>query len=695
MKSAMKSLRKIKDLALVWKGLLVLAALAMWVSVPFLSSEVKAGSGVPILVRSAVLTAVGGGANPHGAATYEVYSDGQRELEVEIEDLNLAAGTVVTAFIDGSSVGQMTLGIDHRGRLRLRTQDGQTVPNVNDGSTADVRNGQSILVTGIFGGGGGPTPSPSPSGSPTGSPSPSPSPSGSPNAGDVFAGLTGPTLNGVLPRGFAEFELHSSRTELEVNVRQVNLPIGTVLTVVVDGANVGTMTLQSGGEGELRLRSDNGQTVPAVVVGSTISINNAGAAILTGTFAAFTGPTPTPNPSPSPALGRSFEAHLNGSRVTPPVTTTATGELKVTLNAAETEAVVFGEFHGLSSAQTAARIEALGGTVTTVFDLGVVGGINGNFAAATFAVTAAQVQQLSAGLWSAVIASATHPDGEIRGNFTPRSHQSDFDGDGRNDIAVFRPSTATWYSYGANGLQQEVVGNATDQIVPGDYDGDGRTDAAVYRSAASGSLWLIKRTSDGGMTTITWGSSEDIPVRGDFDGDGRSDAAVFRPSSGTWYVYRSNNTGPMIVNWGIAGDKPMAADMDGDGLDDLVVFRPGQGNWYWLRSSDGQVGIANWGVDGDVPVRGDFDGDGRSDLAIYRPAQGTCYVVRSSDSQVYIATFGVAGDIPVPGNYDSDNKTDLAVYRPSTGVWYVYRSTDAGYGIIQFGMANDVPVAGR
>ena len=218
-------------------------------------------------------------------------------------------------------------------------------------------------------------------------------------------------INGVLPRGYAQYEIHSSRTELEIRINQINLPAGTSLNVAVDGASVGSMSLQSGGEGRLRLRSDNGQTVPVVIAGSTISISNGGNAILNGTFAGFGGPTPSPTPtgtpgptpSPSPSMGRSFEANLTGNGMTPPVTTGATGEFKVNLNAAETQATVFGEFHNLSSAQTGARIETLVGTTTTIRDFGTIGGTNGNFASVTFDVTAAQVQLLRTGLCSAVI----------------------------------------------------------------------------------------------------------------------------------------------------------------------------------------------------------------------------------------------------------------------------------------------------
>lgn len=681
----------------LWKSIFAVALLAMWVSIPLLTGSVKADNTPVIVIRTAALTSPTGGINPHGAATWQLYQSGNRELEIEVEDVNLAAGTSLTANISGSSVGQVVVDVNHKAKLKLKTEDGQTVPTVNDGQTVDVRNGSTVLVSGVFGS-VGPTPSPSvtPTGTPTGTPSPSPT--GTPNAGALFAGLTGATLNGVLPGGFAEFETHSSGTELEVRVRQVNLPIGTLLNVLVNGASIGNITLENRGEGRLKLRTENGQTVPAIIAGSTINVKNGTVSVLTGTFASSGTPTPTPTgtpgptPTPSPAAARSFEAHLTGSQVTPPVTTAATGEVKVILNAAETQATVFGEFHGLSSDQTGARIETTVGTIVTVRDLGTVGGANGEFARATFSVTSAQVQQLRTGLLSAVITSVNNPAGEIRGSLTLHSSHADFDGDGMHDVAVFRPSTGDWWTSNSTGYAGQTLGSANDVVVAGDFDGDGKTDAAVFTAVGSQGVWKVRRSSDAGLTTMDWGSPTDIPVRGDFDGDGRADIAVFRPSNGVWYIQKSDNTGYAIMAFGMAGDKPVPADMDGDGKDDLVVFRPSTGIWYWMRSSDSQFGAVQWGMAGDIPVRGDFDGDGKADIGVFRPSNGVWYILNSSTGTFKIGVWGLATDIPVAGDYDGDGKTDIAVFRPSDGNWYVLRSSDGTFQVATFGMSGDVPL---
>jgi hypothetical protein len=274
----------------------------------------------------------------------------------------------------------------------------------------------------------------------------------------------------------------------------------------------------------------------------------------------------------------------------------------------------------------------------------------------------------------------------------PGARSFDYDGDGKTDASVYRPSAGDWYLLGSTaGFGAYHFGAPSDILTPADFTGDGKTDVAVFRPSTG--VWFVLRSEDFTFYGAGFGTTGDIPAPGDYDGDGKADLVVYRPGAqGYWYLQQST-AGFSAVPFGIAEDKPALGDYDGDGKLDISVYRPSLGNWYRFNSSNGSFYGVHFGSPGDMIVPGDYTGDGKTDNAIFRPSESTWYILRSEVPTFYSAGFGAAGDIPSPGDYDGDGRTDLAVYRPGAqGIFYIQQST-AGFSAIPWGISGDRPTA--
>lgn len=277
----------------------------------------------------------------------------------------------------------------------------------------------------------------------------------------------------------------------------------------------------------------------------------------------------------------------------------------------------------------------------------------------------------------------------------------DFDGDGRDDIAVYRPGSgggnSVWYST-LNGYTTWNFGSEGDIIAPADFTGDGVTDLAVFRPS-TGTWYIANSLVNPGadFTAVPWGAAGDVPAVGDFDGDGNGDVAVFRPSDGVWYIRNSQDASFRAVQWGMAGDIPRVGDYDGDGLSDITVYRPSSGTWYILRSSDLQLHAVPFGAMGDIPVAADYDGDSVTDIAVFRPSTGVWYLINSSTVTFVSQNWGTSGDSPAPGDFDGDGKTDFAVVRTvgANGIWHVLNSSNGSILSRSWGLNTDTPVPGK
>ena len=183
----------------------------------------------------------------------------------------------------------------------------------------------------------------------------------------------------------------------------------------------------------------------------------------------------------------------------------------------------------------------------------------------------------------------------------------DWDGDGRADLAVYRDGAQTggqssfFYRPSSQPTTDFVAvpwGTGGDRPVPADYDGDGRTDAAVFRPSTG--VWYVRQSSNNQLYAMPFGAAGDSAVPADYDGDGRADVAVYR--AGTWYVQRTQ-LGFVATPFGLASDLPVPADYDGDGKTDFAVFR--NGTWYLLQTTNNFASVS-FGLSSDQAIPGAF-----------------------------------------------------------------------------------------
>ena len=319
-------------------------------------------------------------------------------------------------------------------------------------------------------------------------------------------------------------------------------------------------------------------------------------------------------------------------------------------------------------------------------------------------------------------AGALTPGAVNVGTFVPKDVPVDFNGDGRSDFVVVRSAggqgQSSWFV--SNGITTAFtiysfgngVGNGGDTPVPEDYDGDGKDDVAVWRvvtADANRGYFFIFRSSDNTVQTEQFGTLNDNPtVVGDYDGDNKADLAVYRrntsaaplpcgANAGVWFYRPSATPGVSFryICWGAAGDIPAPGDYDGDNKMDPAVYRPAQSTFFVAKSGGGTE-VVVFGATGDIPVPGDYDGDGRTDYALARQGAQWTFFIRTQAGVIQTPQqFGAQSDLLVPGDYTGDGKTDIAVYRSSTGTFYVRPAQTLGTADFAFkwGQLGDYPAA--
>lgn len=188
-------------------------------------------------------------------------------------------------------------------------------------------------------------------------------------------------------------------------------------------------------------------------------------------------------------------------------------------------------------------------------------------------------------------------------------------------------------------------GQPGDVALYGDWDGDGVDTPAMFRPS-NGFVYLRNSNATGvADQEFFFGIEGDIPIVGDWNGDGKDTLAIYRNGE----VFVANVLGTVAAEYsfffGNPGDRPFAGDFDGNGVDSVGLYRESSGFVYFRDTLSSGVADFDffYGAPEDRIVAGDWDGDGDDSVAVYRPSTGTVYfrltnTQGTADGELYVGS---------------------------------------------------------
>ena len=218
----------------------------------------------------------------------------------------------------------------------------------------------------------------------------------------------------------------------------------------------------------------------------------------------------------------------------------------------------------------------------------------------------------------------------------------DFNADGRVDLAVANSATVgnnigILLGDGAGGFTPAVTyasgGNGASSLAVSDFNGDGKLDLAVANTTTAGNnIGILLGNGAGGfaaaVTYASGGTAASSITAGDFNADGRRDLAVANRSSNNVGVLLGNGAGGFAnaVTYGSGGTTPSSltvGDFNADGRSDLAVANAGFASnsiGVLLGTGTGTFGgavtYASGGLMPSSLTVGDFNADGKTDLTV-------------------------------------------------------------------------------
>jgi FG-GAP-like repeat len=291
----------------------------------------------------------------------------------------------------------------------------------------------------------------------------------------------------------------------------------------------------------------------------------------------------------------------------------------------------------------------------------------------------------------------------------------DFNGDGKMDLAVVNfgdPSASDDGNISillGNGdgtfqtAKNVAAGKNCAGIVAGDFDGDGKDDVALVRQGNAsmndnGDVSLFLGNGDGTFhpgQVLTPGKNPAAALADDLDGDGKLDLVVSNTTDKSVAVLMGNGDGtfksPVAYTTTLPPGSLMLVDFDQDGKKDLAVFRAlgvdfllGNGDGTFRQGPTARAGV----ISGGFPAAGDFNDDGKLDLVkescSFLPPHscGRSLLLGNGDG-TFQSPITLIQPVNGAADFDGDGKLDLAGITPNSGSAQVQISVGNGDGTFQ------------
>ena len=295
---------------------------------------------------------------------------------------------------------------------------------------------------------------------------------------------------------------------------------------------------------------------------------------------------------------------------------------------------------------------------------------------------------------------------------------SDFDGDGKPDIAVVNRTSRTLLVYrntSSLGLINAAslaapISRATAPVDPigaatADLDGDGKLDIVLANAGSVSSVSVYRNTSTTGNVSfddrVDYGTGVhpiNIAIN-DLDNDGKPEIVVCNRFSNSVSVLKNiSSAGGFIANSFApkvdftVGFEPFGisiADLDADGRPDITAVNNSSGSVSVLRNTTvgGVINSSSFAPRVDFPVLvgagsafvADIDGDGKGDIiaanltnfSILRNTVTTGITASSFSPKVDFSS----GYGPVASDVDGDGKVDIVVNASASNRLSIFRNT--------------------